>query len=78
MFVEAAEEMLTKNLQADVFAGDMTEGEMTEALSHLSADSIVKYSDEVKTIVSTAEAEADHHEWIDEADKRTIWNLLIK
>lgn len=78
VFVEVAEEMLIKNLQADVFAGDMTEGEMMEALSRLSANSIAKFNDDVKTIVSTAEAEADHHEWIDETDKKDYLKSVDK
>ena len=59
VFTENAEMVLVRLLQDDVFAGDMVEGELLEALSNSSPSTITKYSDAIVSIVQRAEASVD-------------------
>ena len=70
VFTEVAEEMLVRLLKGDVFAGDMVEGELLEALGNFSSKSTLKFGDVLKTIVKTAESAAEQHEWMGEEEKK--------
>ena len=78
VFVEVAEEMLIKHLQADVFAGETTEGELMEALANFTLTSTRKFYDEISAIVAASEAKVDQYEWADETDKKDYMESVSK
>ena len=78
MFPDLAEKALIMHLRADVFAGDMSDGELLESLASIPSSSIAKYSEDVKAIVATAESSVRQHEWCNLEEMNDYLAALIK
>ena len=68
VFTDLAEKAVIMHLRADVFAGEMNDGELLESLASMPSSIIAKYSEDVKKIVATAESSVSKHEWCDQEE----------
>jgi hypothetical protein len=78
VFTDLAEKTLIVHLRADVFAGEMNDGELLESLANMPSSIIAKYSEDVKEIVATAESSVSQHEWCNQEEINNYLESLAK
>ena len=78
MFPDLAEKALIMHLRADAFAGEMNDGELLKCLANIPSSSLIKYSEDVKAIVATAESSVRQHEWCNLEEMNDYLAALIK
>lgn len=68
-FMDIAITKATDLLKANLFAGELYEGEILEKLSDLDIASLAPYCSELKNILSYALDESKKHEWLCQEDQ---------
>lgn len=68
-FIDIAIIKAVEYLKEDPFIGDMYDGELLEKLSSINRDILMKYTNEIKDILSNALEKNDDYEWLDATER---------